>query len=317
MDPATEFVQANAQRLRVLRWGEPTSGCSTIVCVSGSGFPALTWRAVAELLMDDYVIYAYDRRGHGRSSKPEFRPGSGENYGFVDFADDLVDLLDTLELRDVYAVSHSAGATDALLAAGHRPDLFRRIFAFEPTVAHPGIDTPEARSPRLTSTGNKRTGAGENKRQRRGEFSSREEVFTRYGSRPPFDGWRASALWDYVVDGFESMNMPGLDGAVRLLCRPELEAEINFVIASVIEHNRVLEESPDPFPAIERIQCPLLLTWGEKSESQYRRMTEGAARVIPGAQLQMVPQSTHFLPMQLPEVTANLVRGFDDFKSAR
>ena len=70
MEPASEFIEANEQRLRVLRWGEPASGRPAVVCMSGSGFPALTWRVVAELLADDYVVYAYDRRGHGQSSKP-------------------------------------------------------------------------------------------------------------------------------------------------------------------------------------------------------------------------------------------------------
>lgn len=311
MEPASEFVEVNGQRLRVLRWGDPASGRPAVVCVSGSGFPALTWRVVAELLADDYVVYAFDRRGHGQSSKPALKPGSGENYSFADFADDLAGLIEALELHDVYAVAHSAGATDALLAAGRRPELFRRVFAFEPTVAHPRVDEPEARAPGSAASGNESESGAGNGRQRRGEFASREEVFARYGSRPPFNGWRASALWDYVVDGFESSDESGSGGAVRLLCRPELEAEINFVISSAIGRNRVLEGTVDPFSAIEQIRCPLLLTWGEKSQPQYRRMTEGAARAIPNAQLEMVPQSSHFLPMQLPEVMVGLVRGFD------
>ncbi len=301
MESASEFVEANGQQLRVLRWGDPASGRPAVMCMSGSGFPALTWRVVAELLADDYVVYSYDRRGHGQSSKPVPTPGSGQNYGFADFADDLAGLLDAMELRDVYAVAHSAGATDVLLVAGRRPDLFRRVFAFEPTVAHPSVAEPELRPP----------DEGGNGRQRRGQFASREEAFARYGSRLPFNGWRASALWDYVVAGFEASDEAEAEGAVRLLCRPELEAEINFVISSAIGRNRVLEGTVDPFPAIEQIRCPLLLTWGEKSQPQYRRMTEGAARAIPGAQLQMVPQSSHFLPMQLPEVLVGLVRAFD------
>ncbi len=51
-------------------------------------------------------------------------------------------------LRDAYAVGHSAGATDILLAAAQRPEAFARIFAIEPTVmdpADPAID-PAGRS---------------------------------------------------------------------------------------------------------------------------------------------------------------------------
>ena len=118
MEPSSAIVTSNGIQLRVLRWGEASSAQPTAVCVCGSGFPALTWRLVADLLADDYVVYAYDRRGHGQSTKPEPTPGTGQSYDFTDFADDLEGLLEALELRDVYAIAHSAGATDALLVAG-------------------------------------------------------------------------------------------------------------------------------------------------------------------------------------------------------
>ncbi|MFI6519791.1 alpha/beta fold hydrolase [Spirillospora sp. NPDC050679] len=46
---------------------------------------------------------AHDRRGHGRSSKPF------DGYDFDTFADDLNDLIDHLDLREVTLVAHSMG----------------------------------------------------------------------------------------------------------------------------------------------------------------------------------------------------------------
>ncbi len=81
-------------------------------------------------------------------------------------------------------------------------------------------------------------------------------------------------------------------------------------IAAAINENRVADGLGDPFAAIEAIRCPVMLTTGERSGPQYRRMTEGAARAIPGASLEQVPGSTHYIPMQLPEEFVARVRAF-------
>ena len=124
-------------------------------------------------------------------------------------------------------------------------------------MAHPCVDQPGPRPGGLGDDGH----AG----RRRSEFASREEVFARYGSRPPFNVWRAATLWDYVSAGFERTKAESAGSGVRLLCQPELEAEMNLVIGSAIGRNQVLEGTIDPFPALYRIRCPVLLTWGEKS----------------------------------------------------
>ncbi len=46
-------------------------------------------------------------------------------------------MIDALDLRDVYGIGHSAGATDLLLAAKLRPERFTRLFVMEPTVMDP------------------------------------------------------------------------------------------------------------------------------------------------------------------------------------
>lgn len=302
MGPAQFDVTANGLRLRVLRWGEADTSTARppLILVGGTGFPALTFRAAAELLAPEWAVYAYDRRGHGASDKPApVSPGSGAGYDFPDFVGDLAGVMDALSLRDAYGVGHSAGATDVLLAAGQRPELFTRVFAFEPTVAHPCVDDPD-------SPAGPDADFGERVRQRRAEFPSREAAFARYGSRPPLDVWRASALWDYVDAGFESQP----DGSIELACTPDLEAEMLVAIGSAIQRNRVAPGLSDPFAALERIGCPVMLTTGELSPPMYARMTQGASRAIPDADLQEIPACTHYFPMQLPEEFAARVRAF-------
>jgi non-heme chloroperoxidase len=81
-------------------WG---SG-SPVVFIHGWPLNADAWedqmKAVAE---NGFRGIAHDRRGHGRSSQP------WDGYDFDTFADDLNDLIETLDLRDISLVAHSMG----------------------------------------------------------------------------------------------------------------------------------------------------------------------------------------------------------------
>ena len=314
--PTTWTETVNGIQIQVLRWGdEPTPGqrnpkpAAILVC--GTGFPGLTWRNVAEMLAEDYVVYSFDRRGHGSSEKPPaVEPNSGRppgwGYDFTDFTDDLLGLIDALQLPqrrgELYGIGHSAGGTDVLVAAGRRHDLFSRVFVHEPTVAHPCVEEPGPPPPEFRDS--QRDGPATNRR--RVEFESAAAVFARYGARPPLNIWRSSALWDYIEAGFETL----ADGRVRLRCLPEIESEMLVAIGSAIGKNHVAEGLHDPFAVIERISFPVMLTTGALSQPQYRRMASGALRAIPNAELHDIPGCTHFLPMQLPEELVARVRAF-------
>ena len=145
MNLTQTFVKVNELRLHVLCWSE-NADRPPVILVAGTGFPALTWRVIAERLATEYVVYALDRRGHGLSDKLEpMSTGSGLGYDFADFAADLIGVMDALGLRGAYGIGHSAGGTDVLLAAGQRPDLFSRVMAMEPTIRDAALpESPEA-----------------------------------------------------------------------------------------------------------------------------------------------------------------------------
>ncbi|MEU5877227.1 alpha/beta hydrolase [Spirillospora sp. NPDC047279] len=80
----------------------------------GSGDPVLfihgwplngdAWEDQMKVVADNgFRGIAHDRRGHGRSEKPF------DGYDFDTFADDLKDLIEHLDLRDVTLVAHSMG----------------------------------------------------------------------------------------------------------------------------------------------------------------------------------------------------------------
>lgn len=291
MLPQFADAQTPALRLHYAHWAAP--GHPPLLLAHATGFCAMVWSPVAELLAGGaaanagsrYDVYAADRRGHGRSDKPPPRDDGGPSgYELEVYADDLVALLDTLGLRDVYAVGHSGGATEILIAAARRPELFSRIVAIEPIIA-----PPESEAPNSTNV------MAEQARRRRSRFASRAEVAERYGSRPPFDSWRPAALRAYVDYGFLDTD----EGEVELACPPPIEAA-QFGSAG----------SADVVALLPSVSCPVLILNGESSGPQFAMMAEAGLGALPDVRREVVPGTTHFVPMEAPEAVVAQIRSF-------
>jgi pimeloyl-ACP methyl ester carboxylesterase len=84
---------------------------------------------VAAALEQDYDIVAYDARYHGLSDAADNPPeGAGA---------DLITVTEKLGLESPAIMGHSMGAGAVLLAAGARPDLFRRAILEDPAFRLP------------------------------------------------------------------------------------------------------------------------------------------------------------------------------------
>ncbi|MFR9722900.1 alpha/beta fold hydrolase [Streptomyces sp. MS19] len=75
-----------------------------VVFIHGWPLNADAWEDQMKLVADNgFRGIAHDRRGHGRSDQP------WTGYDFDTFADDLHDLIESLDLRDITLVAHSMG----------------------------------------------------------------------------------------------------------------------------------------------------------------------------------------------------------------
>jgi pimeloyl-ACP methyl ester carboxylesterase len=82
-----------------------------------AGNHSMNWAAVAGDLAKDYMVIAYDNRGHGRSGKPH----DPAQYG-QEMAEDAIRLLDHLKIDKAHVAGYSMGAfITARLVATH-PD---------------------------------------------------------------------------------------------------------------------------------------------------------------------------------------------------
>jgi pimeloyl-ACP methyl ester carboxylesterase len=283
VNPHRFSIGPTGAEIAMLRWGE--HGRPAALLVHGTGFVADVWSEVATDLASTYTVYALDRRGHGASHKPAA-------HHFLDYADDIGRVIDALDLRDIYGIGHSAGATDLLLAAGLRPGCFMRLFVMEPTV----MDPRAARAGPLSEDSLDRV---QGALRRRAEFDSADAVFERYRASAVFADWTETSLRAYVRHG-----------RVRLCCTPEIESAILHPIYEAMEQVYAGDARGNPFGRLAGIDCPVRVTTAANSGPIYKVMAARAVSLIPRVSTLVFEGAGHCVAQELPERVVAAIREF-------
>jgi pimeloyl-ACP methyl ester carboxylesterase len=291
INPRRFSIGSAEHRLALVQWGDNKPPA---LLLHGTGFCADVWDEIAHELACDYTVYAVDRRGHGESHKPP-----AGHYHFLDYAEDVCRIVETLGLRDIYGIGHSAGATDLLLAAKLKPESFTRLFVMEPTV----MDPRAARDAEL-SEGGKFSVEGVLRRQ--AEFDSFDLAFTRLRAAPAFANWTEASLQTFIRRGFT----PTESGRVRLLCIPETESAILRSIIEAMEQVYRGDERGNPFMWLTEIGCPVRVTTAEKSWQMYKDMASRAVSLIPHVSEMTFDGFGHCVAQEAPHLVLKALREF-------
>lgn len=247
-----------------------------VVFLHANGFNASTYRTILAPLADRLRILAVDQRGHGRTALPATPYASNVWRGY---SDDLLALLRALGETPTVLSGHSMGGTACLLAAAERQDAARRLILFDPVII-----TPE-RAASFGEDGMRNSPLAQGALRRRAIFAGREAAFDAYHGRGAFKTWSDDMLRDYLADGLVETG----DGAMRLACAPEWEAA-NFSTPS-----------PDAVGGIPRITASIRIVKAEHASTAQFDVHE-AAVLASGATIETVPGTSHFLPMERPEL---------------
>jgi pimeloyl-ACP methyl ester carboxylesterase len=241
-----------------------------LVFLHANGFNAGTYQSILAPLAANYRILAIDQRGHGETSLETNLTGRRD---WLDLRDDLLAFLAALDLRHVVLSGHSMGATASLLAAAVEPTRCRRLVLFDPVILPPGQGAIPQDSPLEQAAG-----------RRRAVFPSRAEAIKSYTGRGAFRTWPDGILNDYVAAGFHDLP----SGEVRLACAPAWEA------SGYAAHGH------DPWAALRSTQCPIDILRAETASTFHI----GEATTLAGDRIHIttVPGSTHFLPMERPDL---------------
>lgn len=251
-----------------------------IVFVHANGFNAQTYRALLSPLAASLRILAIDQRGHGATTLPADPEG---RRSWRDLRDDLIGLLDALDGPPVVLAGHSMGGTVGLLAAAERPERVKGLVLLDPVIM-PWLATLYAKAPWTSGRLWKRMPMVQGALRRRAVFDSREAAFAAYKGRGAFKTWPETMLADYVAGGL--VERP--DGKVELACAPVWEAS-NYAA-----------QAHDPWRAVRQVKAPVRILKAERHSTCHAG--PGFARRGRAVRIETVAGTSHFLPMERPDV---------------
>ena len=106
-------------------------GETPMLFAHGYGCDQNMWRFITPAFQDDYKLILFDHVGFGRSDVSGYTP---KRYGSLHaYADDILEICQALDLRDVIFVGHSVSAMIGVLAAIQAPKVFRKLVLICPS----------------------------------------------------------------------------------------------------------------------------------------------------------------------------------------
>ncbi len=273
--PRESLLPVNGLEIALCEW--PGEGPPLLFC-HAAGFHARIWDQVIAHL-PGRQCFAFDARGHGRSSQP------APPYIWRNFGADVAALADSLELSGAIGVGHSLGGHAITLGAALRPNAFARLLLMDPVIR-----------PKDQYAG-PNTEAGF-VAKRRNHWNSAEQMFQHFENRPPFSLWSRAVLRDYCQYGLTPAGE-----AFVLACPPHVEA-------SIYERSTAVESNI--YPELETIQIPVHVVRSGRHRDAVKLMK--SSPTAPGLALSFthgtdtcLEEHSHFIPMEAPELAAKLI----------
>ena len=260
----------------------------TLHFAHGNGFPPETYRLLLDALTERFHVVS-------AAARPIWSVAPAESlHDWNELADDLRRELRSRHLNGVVGVGHSLGGVLSLLAAAREPALFSAVVAIDPVLFTGAMALVWGAMKRL-GIGH-RLAIARRARGRRSHWPDRDSVRESYRGKAIFRTWRRDVFEDYIRAGTD----PAPDGGVRLRYPPAWEA-------------RIFEITPhDLWRSLRGVGVPVLILRGEHSDTFTDAARRRALRTLPHARAVVVPDTTHFLPMERPHEVAEEISELAD-----
>lgn len=249
-----------------------------------NGFPAGSYRALAEELRSDFHVIGMQARPLWPNSRHQ------EFHTWYQAADDLIQFLDAQGLKNIIGMGHSFGAICTVIAANKRPDLFSKLVLIEPVVLpdfvyHLTRFSTKGMLKRINPVAKKAL-------KRKDRWKSHQEVFDQFRSKKVFSKMSDEILWDYVNSVVE------IDGqGVKLKYDKRWEAQIFITV-------------PNPWNELTHLKHPFITFRGETSDTIRPKVWTKWKHLNRTGTLIEIPQSGHLVPMERPRYLAEQIFGF-------
>ena len=138
-NPTSHSYFSDRLRLHYLDWGNDEA--PPLLLVHGIHDHCHSWDWMAQSLRERFHVLAPDLRGHGDSDWSR-----GSSYSYLEYVQDVAQLVRQRRLAPVTLVSHSLGGTIASIYAGAFPDAVTRLVIIEGVGLYPRpAASPQAR----------------------------------------------------------------------------------------------------------------------------------------------------------------------------
>ena len=107
------------------------NGTQPMLFAHGFGCDQNMWRFITKDFEDDYRIVLFDYVGSGKSDLAAYNPSRYSTL--AGYAQDLLDVVHALDLRDIIFVGHSVSSMVGVLAANEEPDRFEQLILIGPS----------------------------------------------------------------------------------------------------------------------------------------------------------------------------------------
>lgn len=230
-----------------------------LLLLNGGMMSLAAWEPVAMRLRERFRVIRCDFRGQLLSPGPP--PDSMEGH-----ADDLLRLLDHLAVPRAHVVGASFGAYVALLLAARHPSRVVSVVA-------------------ATVTDHVEDGMGEG------------GVALRSACQAALAGGERGVVFDLIVEAAYSPAWREAHRAELSARRPQVALLPDAWFSGLLGLLSALERC-DLRPVLSRIGCPVLVLAAGADAIMPLARTEAVAKAIPGAELLVLPECGHALPVE-------------------
>jgi pimeloyl-ACP methyl ester carboxylesterase len=242
-----------------------------------TGMNAQLYAALLVPLADRFAITISDARGHGFTGLDR---DPSHLASWDEFAVDLGRLLDVIDGGSGWILAgHSMGATVSLLAAAMRPGQVAGLVLLDPPML-PFDVAREVRAGAIFPNP-----MADQAARRRGMFPGRADARAAYHGRGVFKTWSDADLDAYLAGGLLET-----DEGVELACAPAFESATFRAV------------SPNVEPALAQVRCPFILLAGEHGTTVRDPELAQFAAHPQCLSAERIPGTTHFLPLERPEL---------------
>ncbi len=249
----------------------------------GNGFPVGRYLPLIDQLQSDFDLTALAMRGYW------FDKPTANKLTREEDADVLIEFLEKTQDKPVIGMGHSQGATATAIAAVKRPELFSKLYLIEPvtfTKAQTRIYDLLPRALKMTQEPFKST------KTKQKDWQSVADYFAHLRQRRAF-----RRIADKHLQIFAEHSLTKTDNGYQLIFEPKQELA-NYFGTPFID---------DALKALSQKQIPFTLILGKPSVFVSQKVRNNWQHFITDKQIITLNDFGHLLPMEAPEICAQLI----------